>query len=137
MQFRAGTPQLLPFLRRMIQNWVAKEKPELGDRMVFCIYWDFFIVPIRFWTDDAVAGLLSTSGLVFNLDKVRNMRRELGLKPARPAVVRQFKSLPGTDLGEPAQIFVELDDDAASRAGLSAMLQALLVFLKCPPLPRS
>jgi|ERR1017187_4603761 hypothetical protein len=132
LRFRADLPQLLPFLRRVVKAADAKETPGLGDRMVFCIFWDLFILPMRFWSDDAAAGLLCESGQTFNLDKVRNTRRELGLKQTRPVIVKRFKSLPPAAPGAPVQIQVEIDDSAAKHAGVSAMLQALLVFLKAP-----
>ncbi len=132
LRFRADLPQPLPFLRRVVKAADAKETPGLGDRMVFCIFWDLFILPMRFWSDDAAAGLLCESGQTFNLDKVRNTRRELGLKQTRPVIVKAFKSLPSAAPGAPVQIQVEIDDLAAKHAGVSAMLQALLVFLKTP-----
>ena len=134
LRFRADLPQLLPFLRRVVQAADAKETPELANRMVFCIFWDLFILPMCYWSDDAAAGLLCESGQPFNLDKVRNTRHELGLKQTRPVIVKKFKSLPSTAPGEPVQIEVEIDDSAAKHAGVSAMLQALLVFLKAPKL---
>jgi len=82
--------------------------------------------------DDAAAGLLCESGQSFNFDKVRNTRRELGLKQARPVIVKKFKSLPSAAPGALVQIEVELNDLAAKHAGVSAMLHALLVFLKAP-----
>lgn len=130
IQFRAARPELLPFLRRVVQACENKENPGLGDRMVFCMYWDLFILPLRYWSDQAAAELLRVSGAGFNLDKVRNTRRELGLKRVRPIVVKRFQSRPSIVRDRPEQIDVQLDDDAAKRAGLSAMLQALVAFLK-------
>jgi hypothetical protein len=135
VQFRARLPQLLPFLRRTVQASEAKETPEVGDRMLFCIFWDLFILPVRYWSDDATAELLCKSGQCFNLDKVRNTRRELGLKRARPVIVKKFKPTSSIAPGMPEQIEVELDDSVAKNAGVSAMLQALLVFLKGPSFP--
>ena len=132
LRFRADRPQPIPFLRRVAQAAEAKESPGLADRMVFCIFWDLFILPMRYWSDDAAAGLLCESGQAFNLDKVRNTRRELGLKQARPAIIKKFKSLPSATPEASVQIEVEIDDSAAKHAGVSAMLQSLLVFLKAP-----
>jgi hypothetical protein len=132
LRFRADLPQPIPFLRRVAQAAGAKESPGLGDRMLFCIFWDLFILPMRYWSDDAAVGLLCKSGLSFNLDKVRNTRRELGLRPARPVIVKKFKSLPSAVPGAPVKIEVQIDDSEAKHAGVSAMLQALLVILKAP-----
>jgi hypothetical protein len=134
VRFRADMPQLLPFLRRVVKAADVKEAPGLADRMVFCIFWDLFILPMRYWSDDAAAGLLCESGQSFNLDKVRNTRRELGLRHERPVIVKKFKSLPSAAQEAPVQIEVEIDDSAVKRAGVSAMLQSLLVFLKAPKL---
>lgn len=135
LRFRADALQPIPFLRRVVMAADAKETPEVADRMLFCIFWDLFVLPMRYWSDDASAGLLCESGQSFNLDKVRNTRRELGLKRAWPVIVKKFKRLASTAPGASEQIEVKIDDLAAKRARMSGTLQSLLVFLKAPKFP--
>jgi hypothetical protein len=136
VKFRADNPEFLPFLCRVAQTAKAKESPAIGDRMIFCVFWDQFLLPLRFWSDDAAVEFLNGAGLCFNLDKVRNTRHELGLKPVRPAVVKSYKQLPSAESSVQGKITVEINYAAAKHARASAMVKAFLDFLKAPQPPK-
>jgi hypothetical protein len=93
---------------------------------MFCSLWDLYPMPLRFWADTATVDLLSTRKSGCNRDKVRNLRRELGLGRTAPIIVRSFKRIELTATGGSSRRCAELDDCAAERAGFSAMFQAFL-----------
>lgn len=130
LQSRIGKPGWERFLKRFVQTLDGKESPEFAQRFLFCMLWDLYPMPLRFWADSAAADFLSGVSSGFNLDKIRNTRRELGLKRDAATIVLSFSRRPTPTPGEIGFARVEIDETAAAKCGLSAMVPAFVEYLK-------
>jgi hypothetical protein len=129
---RIGIPGWQNFLRRALAELDAKENPELRQRFIFCTFWDVFPLPLRYWADAASAELLASTGPATNLDKVRNTRRQLGLRRRLPIIVKRYVRLPATQAAGVGRLHIEINEAAAKHHRLSATVEAFLKFLKEP-----
>lgn len=128
---RIMKPDWLEFLKRFTKALDGNEKPELRFRVQLCFSWDLFPMPLRYWADSAIVDLFSSSYIAANLDRVRNTRRELGLRRRDPIIVREYRRKPGSSSNK-STISIKIDDEAAARTGMRKTLKAFLQFLKAP-----
>lgn len=130
LKTRMGKPGWEDFLKRAAKVLNGKANSESVHLSLYGLLWDLYPMPLRFWADSAAADFLSGVSNGFNLDKVRNTRRELGLVRNSPTIVLSFRRRPAPTPGEIGFARVKFDDVAAKKCGLSAMLSAFCEYLK-------
>lgn len=125
---RVCQPGWPAFLQRFVKILNSKENPNLFVRVQFCLFWDLFPMPLRYWADSAVVQLFASIGQACNLDQIRNLRRELGLHRVGRPIVTQYLVKPRMAAGK-SSIEITMDDEAALKNGQAAMLKAFVRYL--------
>lgn len=130
LQSRIGKPGWEHFLKRFVRILDGKESPEFTQPFLFCMLWDLYPMPLRFWADTATVNLFSGFGGGYNLDKIRNMRRELGLKRNAVTIVKSFLRKEPARAGEKGRLTIEIDEVAAKKCGFAVFVPAFVDYLK-------
>ena len=123
---QTGWPE---FLQRFVKILNSKESPNLFVRVQLCVFWDLFPMPLRYWADSAVVQLFAYTGRACNLDQIRNLRRELGLRRVGRPIVTHYLVKP-RNAADKSSVEIRMDDEAARKNGQAAMLKAFVRYLK-------
>lgn len=126
---RVCQPGWPKFLQRFVKILNMKEIPNLYVRVQLCVLWDLFPMPLRYWTDSAMVQLFASTGRACNLDQIRNLRRELGLRRVGRPIVTHYLVKPRNAAGK-SSTEIRMDDEAARKNGQAAMLKAFVRFLE-------
>jgi len=87
-EFATKNQEFIHGLSRTLTN--KGRRPNL-EFLWFCFLWDRQLIPLQFWTNDAIAGYYRTTsgddGTRFNKENIRNWKRALKLKETPPLLV--------------------------------------------------
>lgn len=84
-EFAARNQEFIHGLSRTLTN--KGRRPNL-EFLWFCFLWDRQLIPLQFWTNDAIAGYYRAktgdNGTGFNKERIRDWKRTLKLKETPP-----------------------------------------------------
>jgi hypothetical protein len=88
-EFATKNEKFIQNLNRALTNTGRQPNREF---VWFCFLWDRFVIPLQFWTNEAIAGYYRANrdddGKELNKERIRDWKRALKLKEASPVLVR-------------------------------------------------